>query len=168
MSVRDLMVLRGRVASEVVIHRGEEPGARAFARFRMAVPRVRRRDDGEWEESEPNWYSVKAWGALAEHAHLSAHRGQPIVVVGRPSAQGWISKEGEVRTEIAVHAVTIGHDLVFGVASFSRLQRQPSDLTVKEEQAGSAGTESPDVVEVNDEDLSVQDLAAEGDEDIAA
>lgn len=124
MSIQDLMVLRGRVASDVVFHQSEGPDGRSFARFRMAVPRPRRRDDGQWEEGEPQWYTVKAWGILASHVNLSLRRGAPIIVVGRPSAQGWIAKTGEIRTDLAIHAVSIGHDLVFGVTTFARLRPQ--------------------------------------------
>ncbi len=125
MSLQDLMILRGRVASDVALHRSAEEDTKPFARFRMAVPRARRRDDGQWEDGEPSWFTVKTWGVLAEHSQLSLRRGAPIVVVGRPAAQYWINKDGEAQGDIAIHAVTIGHDLVFGVASFSRLRREP-------------------------------------------
>ncbi len=126
MSVQDLMILRGRVASDIALHRSQEEGVKPFARFRMAVPRARRRDDGQWEDGEPQWFTVKSWGVLAEHAELSLRRGAPIVVIGRPAAQYWINKDGEAQGDIAIHAVTFGHDLVFGVASFSRLRREPT------------------------------------------
>lgn len=127
MSVHDLMVLRGRAASDAVVFAKDGPEGRSFARFRMAVPRARRRDDGKWEDAEPLWYTVKAWGSLADHLHLSLRRGAPIIVVGRPSAQAWIDRGGELRSALDIHAVTIGHDLVYGVSSFARLRR-PADV----------------------------------------
>ncbi len=124
MSIRDLIVLRGRAGTDVILHRsepdedGEEP--RVFCRFRMAVSRSRRKDNGEWEDAPALWYTVKAWGRLAENTYYSVRRGMPILVVGRPSAQAWIGKDGALQSEIAINANSIGHDLTFGLASFSR------------------------------------------------
>lgn len=120
MSMSDQMILRGRVGTGVTLRRAEE-GGRSFARFRMVVTRSRRKDDGQWEDGEPQWHTVRAWGALAEHLHVSFHKGQPIVVVGRPAVQAWISRDGELRSELAVNAITAGHDLGLGVGMFSRV-----------------------------------------------
>ena len=128
MSAQDLIVLRGRAASDVVLHRSDDLEAKVFGRFRMAVPRSRRRDDGEWEEIDPHWYTVKVWGHLAEHVNLSIRRGNPVIVVGRPVAQAWINRLGEAQADMAVHAVSVGHDLVFGVTSFSRLRRHTPEI----------------------------------------
>ena len=124
MSINDLMVMRGRLATDVTLHPPKNPASQRFARFRMVVPRVRRTDSGQWEEGEPLWYTIRAWGALAENISLSLRKGQPIIVAGRPSAHAWLTGEGELRSEISVNAMSIGHDLVFGVASYSRLPRR--------------------------------------------
>lgn len=120
MSMSDQMILRGRVGTGLTLRRAED-GGRSFARFRMVVPRSRRKDDGGWEDGEPQWYTVRAWGSLAEHLSVSLHKGQPIIVIGRPAVQAWISREGELRSELAVNAITAGHDLGMGVGMFSRL-----------------------------------------------
>lgn len=120
MSVSDLMVLRGRVGTGLTLRRPED-GGRAFVRFRIVAPRPRRKDNGEWEEGEAQWHTVRAWGPLAEHLAISFHKGQPIIVVGRPAAHAWISNEGEVRSEISINAFTAGHDLGYGVSLYSRL-----------------------------------------------
>ncbi|WRS30080.1 single-stranded DNA-binding protein [Actinomycetaceae bacterium MB13-C1-2] len=133
MSVQDLVVLRGRAASDVALHRSDEPEAKTFGRFRMAVPRSRRRDDGQWEEIKPQWYTIKLWGTLAEHVNLSVRRGAPVLVVGRPVAQAWINRDGEAKADIAIHAVSVGHDMVFGISSFSRLRRQTVEVEEMEE-----------------------------------
>ncbi len=138
MSVQDLMILRGRAASDVALHRSDEPEAKTFGRFRMAVPRSRRKDDGQWEEIEPQWYTIKMWGVLAEHVNLSLRRGAPVLVVGRPVAQAWINRVGEAQADLVIHAVSVGHDMVFGISSFSRLRRQTPELERMDEGAEDA------------------------------
>ncbi len=127
MSVNDMMVLRGRVGTNLTLSRPESGQGRSFSRFRMVVPRSRRRDDGQWEESEPQWYTVRAWGSLAENLAMSLRKGNPVVVVGRPSANAWIGRDGELNSELAVNALTVGHDLSFGAAFYRRVAavRQP-------------------------------------------
>lgn len=120
MSVQDTVVLRGRAGSDVSLYTPEEEGKRTFARFRMAVPRARRRDDGTWEETEAQWYTIRAWGALADNAYLSIRRGVPLVVVGRPTSQAWIGKDGVLRSEVAINAQTMGPDLAMGATLFRR------------------------------------------------
>lgn len=116
------MVLRGRVGSEVTFK--NEPDSKPYARFRMAVSRSRRTDDGTWEEMESNWYTVKAWGILARNLAFALRKGHPIVVVGRPAAQAWKNDENQVLSALAIHAITIGHDLGLGVSTFSRIDRE--------------------------------------------
>ncbi len=144
MSIHDLMVLRGRVGTEVTLRHPEQrhpeqPEARVFAWFRMAVPRHRRKDNGEWEESEALWYTVKAWGALAQNIRLSLRRGDPVIVVGRPVAQSWDTTKGERRTEIAVTAQSAGLDLMYCVASMHKLRKDPERK--EETQTGALSTQ---------------------------
>lgn len=160
MSVHDLMVLRGRAASDAVVFAKDGPEGRSFARFRMAVPRARRRDDGQWEDAEPQWYTVKAWGSLADHLHLSLRRGAPIVVVGRPSAQAWIDRGGELRSALDIHAVTIGHDLVYGVSSFARLRRP---VEAEGDQAAAGDSSSKEDLGENDQGPEAEPDAPSGD-----
>lgn len=157
MSVQDLIILRGRAASDVALHRSEDPEGKSFGRFRIAVPRARRRDDGEWEEGEAQFYTIKAWGSLAEHLALSIRRGHPVVVVGRPVAQAWINRVGEAQADLAIHAVSAGHDLVFGLSSFARLRRQSVEIEVED-----VDGETAKVIEVSDNSIEdVSDPAAE-------
>ena len=141
MSVNDLMVLRGRVATDVSFHAPKEPGMQPFSRFRIVVPRLRRTDKGDWEEGEPLWYTVKAWGALAENINLSLRKGQPVLVSGRPTAQSWVTSEQETRNEIAVNAISVGHDLVFGVASYSKIKRDAPHVSADSDEEAESDVE---------------------------
>lgn len=121
------MVLRGRAGGDVnVTTEGADLTDRTtFGHFRLIVPRSRRKDSGEWEELEGHWYTVKAWGALARNLRTTIRRGDPVVVVGRPAANAWITGEGEIAASLVVHAVTVGHDCAYGVSSFMRPSRRP-------------------------------------------
>lgn len=165
MSAQDLIVLRGRAASDVVLHRSDDLEAKVFGRFRMAVPRSRRRDDGEWEEIDPHWYTVKVWGHLAEHVNLSIRRGNPVIVVGRPVAQAWINRLGEAQADMAVHAVSVGHDLVFGVTSFSRLRRHTPEIEEEGEGSLDASATAEEKDESGTDALGSADAFTTGEED---
>lgn len=128
------MFMQGRAGSTVTYVEGEESGI-AYARFRLAVPRFRRNDDGEWEELEPKWHTVKAWGELAKNVRTSVSVGEPLIVVGHGRASAWLSKEGEARAEMAIHAVTIGHDLAKG---YSRFGRRVPEAQIPDPQTGAA------------------------------
>ena len=126
----NVLTLRGRVGSDIVLHPGNADKS-AFARFRLVVPRVRRRDDGSWEESAGSWYTVKCWGNLALNTGLSLHKGNPVIVVGRPAAQAWLSQAGELVAEIAVNAMTLGHDLTRGITGYNRVRRDAAGMEVR-------------------------------------
>lgn len=119
------MVLRGRIGSDPTYN--DETATRPFARFRMIVPRYRRTEAGVWEQLEGTWYTVKAWGQLARNVDKSLAKGQPIVVVGRPQAQGWLNREGEAVAEIAINATTIGHDLGLGASQYVKTSPPAAD-----------------------------------------
>ncbi len=121
MSISDLMVLRGRVGTDLTLSRSENGAGRTFCRFRMVVPRSRRRDNGEWEDMEPLWYTVRSWGTLAENMAMSLRKGQPVVIAGRPAASAWVDGAGEVRSELAINAFTGGHDLGLGGSFYKRM-----------------------------------------------
>lgn len=141
------IALRGRVGSDPVIHT-DENNTQPFTRFRMVVPRSRRRDDGTWEDLEGKWYTVKAWGHLAHNLNLALRKGHPVVVIGRPAAQGWLDKGGEMVTELAINAVSVGHDLNWGISTFSKIVRKDGETTNQAEPArieSDEGTQADDV-----------------------
>lgn len=138
MSAYDQIILRGRAGSDVSLYAPQTEDKQTFARFRMAVPRGRRRDDGTWQDLDPLWYTVKAWGALARNISFSVARGMPLVVVGRPIADAWTTKEGELRAEVSIAAQTVGPDLAVG--SFV-IQEVPKTKT---EQAPEGSSDAPE------------------------
>lgn len=93
--------------------------------FRMAsVGRRLNRDTGNWEDTNPNWYSVHCYRKLAEHASQSLVKGDRIVVRGRLKIRDWDNGERS-GTAVEIDAESIGHDLMFGISSFERTTHTP-------------------------------------------
>ena len=113
------LVLRGRVAT-TLIYRTEREGRNAFCSFRRAVTPSRRGADGAWADQPTQWYTVKAWKAMADNAASSLRKGDPVVVAGRLSAEEWISTDGAPMSGLTITADTLGHDLRFGRTHFTR------------------------------------------------
>lgn len=114
----DLITLRGFVGSDPDQH--IFPDGTAAARFRMAT--TTRRFDAEkntWVDVNTNWYSVRCYRALALHVKASVTCGQPVIVTGKIQQVEWNSENGP-RTIVQVDAYSVGHDLNFGTAAFTR------------------------------------------------
>jgi single-strand DNA-binding protein len=116
-----LVTLQGWLGTEVTLRQaGETP----VASFRVAVtPRRYQKKTDEWVDGATQWFSVRAWRALAEHCHESLHRGDPVVVHGRLNAQLWSNSAGLEVTSYDVEAVVVGHDLNRGSSTFHRPPR---------------------------------------------
>ncbi len=112
------MTLRGRVGTDLQTSRSKT-GA-LCVRFRLAVSQWRRTDSGNYEELGVRWYSIRAWGRLAEYVLPSVRKGDPLLVVGRPTANAWADASGEIRSDLVFNAVSIGHDLNFGTSGFRK------------------------------------------------
>lgn len=112
------MTLRGRVGTDLQTSRTKT--GTLCVRFRLAVSQWRRTDSGNYEELGVRWYSIRAWGRLAEYVLPSVRKGDPVVIVGRPMANAWTDGAGEIRSDLVFNAVAMGHDLSFGTATFHK------------------------------------------------
>lgn len=110
------LTLRGRVGSDPTSSRTKS-GALSV-RFRLAVTQWRRTDEGKYEDLGARWYTVRAWGRLATYVQASIHKGDPVVLVGRPIANAWANSAGEVMSDLVIHAHVLGHDLNYGTTTF--------------------------------------------------
>lgn len=87
--------------------------------FRLGcTPRHFNRSTGAWVDSETQWYAVSAWRRLASNAEPSLRQGDPVVVHGRLEHRTYVNKNGIEVVALEIDAVTIGHDLTRGTASF--------------------------------------------------
>jgi len=91
--------------------------------FRLAS--TQRRYDGgmnEWVDGEINWYTIACFRDLAVNVQASVSKGQRVNVVGRLRVRDWQTDEKN-GTSVEVEADTVGHDLRFGSAEFTRRPR---------------------------------------------
>lgn len=113
------ITVRGRLGSHIDLK--TLPSGSKLARARMAVTRRGRDDAGNWHDASTAWYTVKMWGQLAENAAQSLQKGQPVIVTGRLEVNEWSNlQSGSKGTELVITATTIGHDLGYGTAAYSR------------------------------------------------
>jgi single-strand DNA-binding protein len=111
------ITLTGWLGSEVSLT--TTSGGHQVATFRVAST-PRRWVQGDWQPGPTNWFTVKAWRSLAQHAHESLHKGDPVVVWGRLTADVWEREDGQRTTRHVVVATSLGHDLALGTTTFTR------------------------------------------------
>ena len=127
----------------------------ALCSFRIASHDRRfDREQGQWVDGEVNWLTVSAFRGLAEHAHASFSKGDRIIVSGRLKIRKWEAGE-QTGTTVEVEAEALGHDLRWGVSSFSkRLQQQASDATTVDPERGEGAGTSASFAEARDLDAN--------------
>ena len=88
--------------------------------FRLASTQRRfDRSQEKWIDGETNWYTVTAFRQLALNSNASVEKGQRVIVTGRLKIRDWENGE-KSGTTIEIEAESIGHDLGWGTASFTR------------------------------------------------
>ncbi|WGD36442.1 single-stranded DNA-binding protein [Lysinibacter sp. HNR] len=88
--------------------------------FRLASQqRKYDRVTGLWSDGDTNWYTVTAFRQLAANVALSVKKGERLMVSGRLRIRSW-QKDDRSGTSVEVEADSIGHDLSWGTATYTR------------------------------------------------
>ncbi|MHA7270427.1 single-stranded DNA-binding protein [Arthrobacter sp. HLT1-20] len=74
-----------------------------------------------WADGPTNWFRVSVFRALAQNAAASIHKGDRIIVVGKLKIYTFLRKDGTTGTNVEIVAETIGSDLQFGTAHYTRV-----------------------------------------------
>ncbi|MDO4253428.1 MAG: single-stranded DNA-binding protein [Rothia sp. (in: high G+C Gram-positive bacteria)] len=123
----DIITVRGFVASEPSLNR--LPSGTPVLNFRLAsTPRWFDSHQQQWREGATNWYSVKAFKTLAQHAKASIRIGNPVLVTGKLGIKQWENSEGRRGTTVEIDAAAIGHDLNLGTTEFFRTLSKTSPV----------------------------------------
>lgn len=116
------ITLRGRVGTDLAATRTKN--GQMTVRFRLAVTNWFASADGVLTQGRTHWYTVRAWEHLADNVFQSLRKGEPVIVVGRPTANAWIGKDdGLARSELVITAQSIGHDLANGRTRYEKRER---------------------------------------------
>lgn len=94
----------------------------AMFSFSIAVtPRVQNPQTNQWEDGEPTWHNVTAYGQLAENLHNSIHKGDQIIVIGHnKTSKRKDANTGEERAYTNVIADFAGPSLRWATATITR------------------------------------------------
>ena len=116
--MNDSITVRGFVATE--IKTSTTPGGVATANFRLgSTGRRFDRSANAWVDGNTNWFTVQGYRQLAGNMGCSIKKGQRVIVVGRLKMRSW-EKDGRIYHVAEIDAESVGHDLMWGSANFTR------------------------------------------------
>lgn len=116
----------GNVASQVT-HSTVGTGF-SRAKFRLfTTERVWDQEQRTWADGAKMFLTVTCWRMLADNAHLSLAKGDPVVVNGRLMLKDR-EFEGQVRQVVEVEATAIGPNLALCTASPARTRSAPEGV----------------------------------------
>jgi single-strand DNA-binding protein len=103
----------------------------------------------KWIDGETNWFTVTAFRQLAINVAGSISKGERILVTGKLRVRDWDNGE-RAGTSVEIEADSMGHDLCWGNAAFTRtvLVREAADLPDPE-------VDSPETEEVEEKELAL-------------
>lgn len=88
--------------------------------FRLASSQRRfDRSQNKWIDGETNWFTVTGFRQLAINSSTSVSKGDRILVAGKLRVRDWDNGE-RAGTSVEIEAESIGHDLSWGSAVFTR------------------------------------------------
>jgi single-strand DNA-binding protein len=118
LTVSDIITLTGIVGTEPRAVTTAE--GLAITSFRLASTQRRfDKSQEKWVDGETNWYSIATFRQLATNAAVSVKKGERVLVTGRLRIREW-ENSGKTGTNIEIEADSLGHDLSWGTANFSR------------------------------------------------
>jgi single-strand DNA-binding protein len=119
------LAVAGVVATDPTVRTFDD--GRQVMSFRVAST-SRRYDNGtkSWVDGQTLWVKVSCWRELAVNAAQCIRKRDRIVAWGKIKSEQWKTKDGGLRSDLALEAEAMGHDLTFGVAAFDRRRRTVS------------------------------------------
>jgi single-strand DNA-binding protein len=101
----------------------------AVASFRIANT-VRRfdRSQARWVDGDTHYFSVSCWRTLASNVVQSLSKGMPVIVTGKLRSREVERACGDANHTVRyydIEAIGVGPDLARGVATFTRVKREP-------------------------------------------
>ncbi|MFC4062515.1 single-stranded DNA-binding protein [Planomonospora corallina] len=136
------VTLTGNVAAPPRQHTFPD-GSRVTSLKVASTGRYFDRENQQWRNGETTYFGVRCFRGLADNVAQSVRVGQPVVVQGRLRIREFVH-EGERRFMAEVEAGALGHDLRWGLGSFSKPQRAGSAPLLGEEERSELDRETLD------------------------
>lgn len=92
----------------------------AVATVRIAISARRKNMDGEYVDTPATFHEATVWGALAEHAADSLHKGDRVLVHGTAYDDEWTDRDGNTRVKHVIQVQAIGVSLRYAIAAVHR------------------------------------------------
>jgi single-strand DNA-binding protein len=109
--------------------------------IRLAVNRrVLDQQTNTWQTRETTFYTVRCYRGLADNVHQSIGKGHPVVVYGRLRIKQF-RRDEEQRFWAEIEAISVGHDLKWGITTFEKPVRlRPVTRPGEDERQGMENT----------------------------
>ena len=108
----------------------------AITSFRLASSQRRfDRATQRWVDGDTNWYTVSSFRALADNAAASVNKGDRVIVTGKLRIRDWENTDRS-GTTVEVEAETLGHDLLWGLSTYTRNSGSSEDSSFTEDDWG--------------------------------
>lgn len=78
------------------------------ARFRLSSSDRSKNEQGQWEDRDQTWTTIKVWGKNADHVMSTFKKGQEVIVVGTMYENTWTDKEGNKKSTYEFKAEHVG------------------------------------------------------------
>ena len=95
----------------------------AVATIRLAASTRRKNVDGEYQDTPAVYYEATLWGALAENAAISLHKGDRVLAQGTSYDEEWTDREGQTRVKHVLQVTSLGASLRYAAAVVTRTGR---------------------------------------------
>lgn len=125
------ITLTGNVAAEPRQHTFND-GSRVTSLRVASTNRYFDRKTKEWTDGDTVYFAVRCWRGLADNVVQSVQVGHPVVISGKLRIREF-GPEGDRRFMPEVEAVSVGHDLRWGVGAFTKPQRSGGVATLSKE-----------------------------------
>jgi len=89
---------------------GQDPVAIGDSGLRLRLvtnDRKKNEETGKYEDAATSWWTIKAWGRLAEQTRNSIKKGQELTIVGTIYEENWVDKSGTNRSSYEIRAESI-------------------------------------------------------------
>jgi single-strand DNA-binding protein len=135
-------------------------GQTSMMTMRVGTTPRRRDKTGTWVDGDTAWFSVIAFGDLAENATRALRKGDPVLLRGKLSLRRF-ERDGREFFDHEILADSIGTELTFGTTLYTptvRRSRAEDDLPSVPEDEDAAG--EPELEPLEDPDSEVSILSA--------